>query len=124
MDHRLERARVRLGNAERLLSGSSPAKRLAPLRLRLDNAQRRAPVAIRRRLREAQVQWQRLDRTLRAVSPLATLDRGYAIVLDAAGHVVTDAAAVQPGTLIEARLKRGAVTATVDSILPAKPPKP
>ena len=30
-------------------------------------------------------------RTLHAVSPLATLERGYAIVLDAAGDVVTDA---------------------------------
>jgi exodeoxyribonuclease VII large subunit len=119
MDHRVERARVRLANAERLLARVTPARRLRPLRLRLDNAERRMPIAIRRRLRDAQGQWERLDRTLRAVSPLATLERGYAIVLDATGHVVTDATAVHPGATIEARLARGAIRGTVDTVVVA-----
>ena len=54
--------------------------------------------------------------TLHAVSPLATLDRGYAIVADAAGHVVTEAAALKPGAEIEARLARGSVRAKVTSV--------
>ena len=42
-------------------------------------------------------------RTLNAVSPLATLERGYAIVTDAGSHVVTDAA-----VLATRRTDRGA----------------
>jgi exodeoxyribonuclease VII large subunit len=52
------------------------------------------------------------------VSPLATLRRGYAIVEDAAGHVVADAGALQPGDALHARLGRGVVQARVERILP------
>ncbi len=55
-------------------------------------------------------------RGLDAVSPLATLDRGYAIVSDGKGRVVTDAAKLQSGDAITARLASGRVIATVDSI--------
>jgi exodeoxyribonuclease VII large subunit len=50
--------------------------------------------------------------TLDVVSPLRTLQRGYAIVT-ANDHVVTDAAALNPGDLIEARLAHGSVGAIV-----------
>jgi exodeoxyribonuclease VII large subunit len=52
-------------------------------------------------------------RGLDAISPLATLERGYAIVTGADGRALQDAAEVQPGDAIEARLKRGVVRATV-----------
>jgi exodeoxyribonuclease VII large subunit len=53
------------------------------------------------------------------VSPLASLDRGYAIVSDATGHVVQDATRAQRGDVIEARLARGRLKATVIEIVPA-----
>jgi exodeoxyribonuclease VII large subunit len=68
---------------------------------------------MQRRLQHARERFERTARTLHAVSPLATLDRGYAIVLDATGHVVTDPAAVAAGTEIEARVARGSIRATV-----------
>ena len=53
-------------------------------------------------------------RSLNAVSPLATLDRGYAIITyGEQQQILLDAAAVTSGTTIQARLARGAVTATV-----------
>jgi exodeoxyribonuclease VII large subunit len=116
MQRRLERARVRVANATVLLSRSSPARRLAPLRQRLDAAGRRLPLAVRRRLQHSRERWERAMHTLHAVSPLATLDRGYAIVTDAAAHVVTDAAALKPGEEIEARLARGSVRAQVTHV--------
>lgn len=118
---RLDRSRVRLGNAEALLGRSSPARRLAALRLRLDGARRRLPTCMHRRLQQATERWQRSARTLHAVSPLATLDRGYAIVLDPVGHVVTDSSHLAPGDRIEARLARGAVRATVTDVLTPAP---
>ena len=55
-------------------------------------------------------------RGLDAVSPLATLERGYAIVSDPKGRVLTDASRLQAGDAINARLASGRVTATVDIV--------
>ena len=51
--------------------------------------------------------------SLEALSPLKVLGRGYAIVRDAAGHVVSEATALSPGDEIEAMLKAGSVRAHV-----------
>lgn len=54
------------------------------------------------------------ERALHSVSPLATLERGYAIVSDArTGRLLMDAGTVQPGTKVTARLLRGKLHATV-----------
>jgi exodeoxyribonuclease VII large subunit len=53
-------------------------------------------------------------RTLDSVSPLATLDRGYAIVSDdETGAILTDAAKIKPGSDIRAQLAHGMLQATV-----------
>ncbi len=59
----------------------------------------------------------RLDGTaarLESVSPLAVLQRGYAVVSDAAGHPLTSASAVTPGAHLRLRFADGEVGATVD----------
>jgi exodeoxyribonuclease VII large subunit len=56
-----------------------------------------------------------LVRTLNAVSPLATLDRGYAIVSREGGGILLNAAEAPAGTLIEARLAVGKIRAKVES---------
>lgn len=54
---------------------------------------------------------------LDTLSPLATLQRGYAIVSSAADeHIVTSSQDLQPGDHIRARLKSGAVIAEVKTI--------
>jgi exodeoxyribonuclease VII large subunit len=58
-----------------------------------------------------------LARALHGVSPLATLDRGYAIVLDANGKALTDAARAAQGDEIRARLAKGELRATVTRII-------
>jgi exodeoxyribonuclease VII large subunit len=116
--HRLERSQLRLASAKALLARSSPARRLAPMQQRLQVAQRRLPAAIQRRLVEAREHFERTARTLHAVSPLATLERGYAIVTDSDSRVITDAVRLAPGTRIAARVARGVVLATVDAVTP------
>lgn len=54
-----------------------------------------------------------LGRALDAVSPLATLGRGYAIVRRPDGGVVRDARTVKPGDTVEARLARGRLVCDV-----------
>jgi len=58
-----------------------------------------------------------LGRALHSVSPLATLDRGYAIVLDTQGKAMTDAAAAESGDTIRARLSRGELIANVTKVI-------
>jgi exodeoxyribonuclease VII large subunit len=55
-----------------------------------------------------------LVRTLNAVSPLATLDRGYAIVSIEGGGILRDAKHATAGTIIEARLSQGRIRAKVE----------
>jgi exodeoxyribonuclease VII large subunit len=55
---------------------------------------------------------------VRALSPLATLERGYAVLQSAAGAVITDSASVAPGDMVDARLAVGRLTATVATIAP------
>ena len=59
---------------------------------------------------------ERLDQLtgqLEALSPLAILDRGYALVFDSAGTLLKDAERVQAGDEISARLAKGSLVATV-----------
>jgi exodeoxyribonuclease VII large subunit len=118
---RLGRARERLSSTQALLARASPAIRVAGLRIRLESGQRALAAAGRTHLNALRSRLDLAMRTLHAVSPLATLDRGYAIVTDADGHVLQDAADAQPGQTIGARLARGSVSAQVLAIHPAKP---
>ncbi len=58
-----------------------------------------------------------LGRALHSVSPLATLERGYAIVLDASGKAMTDTAGAKEGDEIRARLSKGELWANVTKVV-------
>ena len=51
---------------------------------------------------------------LTALSPQATLDRGYAVVLTAGGELVMDAGQVTAGEKLAIRVAKGTVAATVN----------
>ena len=53
-----------------------------------------------------------------ALSPLATLQRGYAVLQDADGHVVTSVAGVASGAAVSVRVADGRVHATTDRTEP------
>jgi len=74
-----------------------------------------------------------LEARLRALGPQGTLDRGYALVLDAQGHPLTQAAKAKAGDTLNVVLSKGALNAQViearpDALLetlgPAQPKKP
>ncbi|MBC9734942.1 exodeoxyribonuclease VII large subunit [Nocardioides marmotae] len=52
----------------------------------------------------------------RALSPLATLERGYAVLQDADGHVVTSVAGVAAGAAVSVRVADGRVHATTTGV--------
>lgn len=53
---------------------------------------------------------------VRALSPLATLQRGYAVVQTEAGEVITTTQGLSAGTRVAARLATGRLTAVVDAV--------
>ena len=61
---------------------------------------------------------QHLLASVRALSPAATLERGYAIVTDESGHALSSVAAVEPGAGIRAHLTDGQLVATVAACVP------
>jgi len=69
--------------------------------------------AFRNLLLERKVRVERMDTALQALSPLAILERGYALVFDASGKLLKDAAKVKAGDEISARLAKGTVEAVV-----------
>jgi exodeoxyribonuclease VII large subunit len=61
-------------------------------------------------------------RALQAVSPQATLRRGYAIVTNAAGEIGRDANQFTVGEQVSATLAQGQLNLTVDNVESDKPP--
>jgi exodeoxyribonuclease VII large subunit len=58
---------------------------------------------------------------LHALSPLATLARGYAVLTDADGSAVTSAADLEPGDVFTARVRDGRIQARAERIEPLPP---
>ena len=56
----------------------------------------------------------RLSAQLEALSPVAILDRGYALVFDSSGTLVKDAAQLSAGETVRTRVARGEFTAKVE----------
>jgi len=61
---------------------------------------------------------EQLTGQLNALSPVAILERGYALLFDAAGNLLKDASQVSAGDRITARLSKGRIRATVSETLP------
>jgi len=70
-------------------------------------------VAIKADIKNAQQQHQSLARALNAVSPLSTLERGYAIVQDSDGKALTRSEGVAIGDKINIRLHEGNLAAEI-----------
>jgi len=62
-----------------------------------------------------------LNARLHSLSPLAVLDRGYALVLTPGGAVVRSAAKLAPGDPLMTRLADGSFLSRVESTTPGKP---
>ena len=75
-----------------------------------------------RSLERAHTRVAELRGQLAALSPMRTLERGYAIALGPDGRAIRRAAEAPGGTAISVRLAEGAIAATVDADGPVGPP--
>lgn len=100
------------GLAQRL-GGQHPRSRLAERRQRLLAARRALQASSAYRVRHGALRLAELGRTLEAVSPLATLHRGYS-VLRHDGLVLRSAQQVRSGDHVHAQLAEGTLSLRVD----------
>jgi exodeoxyribonuclease VII large subunit len=75
---------------------------------------------IQQRLKKWQQSFARIAHTLDALSPLAVLERGYAICLTSEGQVVRSSESVSIDATVDVRLREGSLTAKV---IAKKPPE-
>jgi exodeoxyribonuclease VII large subunit len=122
LDMRLRRAYAqqfkqqheRLARLDARLAAQHPGRSLTLLRQRLDSLAERLPRAMREALKARQLQLHSQVQTLNAVSPLATLSRGYSILLDEQGRAIHRAAQTQPGQRLRAKLGEGELQLRVE----------
>ncbi len=115
---RLRHDSGRIATLEARLQRHLPAARIAQLHSRNEAFRQRLRTAVRTGLARRGQQLAAAARALDAVSPLNTLQRGYAIVIRGPERQVVHAAAeVAPGETVEALLARGRLRCIVEETL-------
>ncbi|MGY3285365.1 exodeoxyribonuclease VII large subunit [Pseudomonas fulva] len=112
--HNLNQRRERLVRLETRLAAQHPGRTLALLGQRLDSLAERLPRAMRDVLKDRRQRFQAQLQTLQIVSPLATLARGYSILLDEQGQAIRSAEQTRNGQRLTARLNEGELQVRVE----------
>jgi len=116
---RVERARARLDKGAAALAAHSPRARVERARAREARARAAAEVAIARRLEQARRRFIEWATRLDALSPLAVLARGFALVRRSEdGRIVRSPRDVRPSDRLDVRLAEGSLVARVESLDP------
>ncbi|MEX2366946.1 MAG: exodeoxyribonuclease VII large subunit [Pseudohongiellaceae bacterium] len=119
----LFRNRSALNQAKASLMLNSPGTGIRQHLAETVHFRRRFGKAILQQLRHFRQSLAEQSHALNAVSPLATLSRGYSITTDSIGNVVRRAEQLNPGDRLITRLQEGSISSTVDRIRPASPGK-
>jgi exodeoxyribonuclease VII large subunit len=106
------RSRPALGRPEQMLDAHEE---------RLEAHRRAARRAFEARVDADHLAVATLTAQVRALSPAATLERGYAVLRARDGSVLRDAAAASPGQRVEAIVARGRLDLLVEGVRPAAP---
>ncbi|KAF1721298.1 exodeoxyribonuclease VII large subunit [Pseudoxanthomonas wuyuanensis] len=111
---RQQRRQAALRHAAAVLRASQPQRRLSALRERLAALAPRPQAAVARQLQRDALRLRALARSLEAVSPLATVARGYALVTREDGTLVRSVAQVASGDAVQAQLSDGKLRLRVE----------
>jgi exodeoxyribonuclease VII large subunit len=93
-----------------------PRQKLARVREQLGVSQTRIERSVERTIRRASARVDGLDARLRSLSPLAVLERGYALVLSEEGAVIRSKSQVTKGDRVRTRLSDGEFGSTVNDV--------
>ncbi|HID64792.1 MAG TPA: exodeoxyribonuclease VII large subunit [Anaerolineae bacterium] len=115
MEGRIEGERRALQYREQALRRFSPQAQIDSYRQRIDDLMHAALAGLKHRLALARERLRTLDSQLQTLSPLATLERGYAIARHlGTGKVVKSVAQVVAGDRLEVRVSDGQFESTVE----------
>ena len=98
---------ARLGHVHARLLAHHPRQQLALSRQRIEQYTQQLRRLVEHKLERERLNLQQTARAMHAVSPLATLERGYAILFDAEGKVLRSVQNVQVDAPLRARLADG-----------------
>jgi exodeoxyribonuclease VII large subunit len=93
-----------------------PLHQLDNLEQNLDDLDLRLTTAAETKLVGLESNWRELGGRLANLNPASVLERGYAIVTDDAGRVVTDAGKLAPGDLAKIKLFHGKIDSEVKQV--------
>lgn len=105
--NRLAALRERVRNLTRHLDAHSPRRQLRQQALQVRQARRQLLLAWQRTMKDRRQRLESRVELLRSLSPENTLLRGYAIVTDERGRVVSDGGELEVGQRVSTRLRRG-----------------
>ena len=117
----LRSRRDRLHLLQNIAGFHMAAQRVSDGRFELDALRERLCRGAERTLLAKRQRLERLHGALAALNPDAVLQRGYAMICDEAGHVLSSVADVQLQEQIAVRLSDGRLTATVNNIEKKEP---
>lgn len=112
---RMDLRRQQLASLHGRLQQQHPERLLRLLEERLEQMRQRLPRAMQLRLAQHRQQLESAAQSLHLISPLATLGRGYSILLDSQGHAVRRPQDTQPGQRLQARLAEGSLNLRVEA---------
>ena len=110
---RIDAVRTQLENIQSRIPATHRIDAINRLRQAIDQLDGRGQRATAQQLKGKRRTWQVAATQLDALSPLATLARGYSICKDSSGTTVTDAAQVRTGEEVDVRLSRGRLACRV-----------
>jgi exodeoxyribonuclease VII large subunit len=110
----LERTRRRWESAAAAVRHYDVRRVLAGMRVEMETQAAALAAVMRNLLLQHRVRAERMGRALEMLSPLAILERGYALVFDSAGDLIKEADQVAAGEEIRARVARGEIRARVE----------
>jgi len=120
LDHTLRLRHSRVAELAATVLRHDPRQALAQARESLLACRIHLDRSAERRIHAAAAALSSLDARLHSLSPLSVLDRGYALVINAAGALVRSSAQLAPGNVLTTRLADGSFTSRVETTAPAE----
>jgi exodeoxyribonuclease VII, large subunit len=114
MDGKLDSLHRRLNELTSVYSFRRPQEWIALQKIRIDRLSGRLSAAAAQKVGEAKTQLASAGGRLNALSPLATLSRGYSIVYKDDGQPISSVAQAEPGNRVAVRMRDGRLHCTVD----------
>lgn len=123
LENKIKQANQRQQRMLQRLNQQTPQPRIHRAQTRIQQLEYRLAENIRSRVSQQRERFGNAVTHLEAVSPLATLARGYSVSTLPNGKVVKKAKQVKAGDLLTTRLEDGWITSEVHNITPTKKPR-